>query len=122
MEEAVQRIHKCIKNGDTILSLCNLTLTYLPNILPRSLTYLYCYNNKYLHITQQMANKYRLSKTPNYIMLASRIQLFWKHKRNIIKMQLTEKIDEHSQEFIYKPDNFGYLMTKLHFTSLLSIS
>ena len=99
----------------------NNRLTSLPNILPPSLTNLRCIGNKYLHISQQQVTKYEVLSivTPNYWFLANMIQLFWKHKRKTTRLQLTRKIDEHSQEFIYRPGNFGYLMAELNFTTIM---
>src|SRR5438067_2250979 len=48
------------------------------NNLPSSLQYLYCENNKYLHITKNMATRFNLQETPNYNEMARTIQTFYK--------------------------------------------
>ena len=144
MDRVIQRIQQCIDNKNTSLNISwfklinvpnilpnsltelwcsNNQLTSLPNILSNSLTELRCSNNKYLHITQQQATTYGFHVTPNYWLLVSKIQLFWKLKRKTTRLQLTRKIDEHSQEFIYRPGNFGYLTAELNFTtSIININ
>jgi Leucine-rich repeat (LRR) protein len=67
--------------------------------LPNNLTWLNCYNNKYLHISKKYAKKFDLKETPNYEKYIIKIQKFWK-KRKLLKFMKSQT----SHQFFDIPD------------------
>ena len=92
----------------------------LPDGLPNSLQELYCFNNPYLNISNKISNKFGIKQTPDYNKYATIIQTKWKLKTKIKKLKFIKKLNNHINEFRYKPYGYGYLklIKKLIFNQL----
>lgn len=85
-------------------------LTMLP-ILPNLLNRLTCNNNKYLHIEPYVSQRFGLYPTPNYDYIVSRLQILYKAKLRLKRLKFLKQLEQHIDEFMYRPGNYGYMIT-----------
>jgi Leucine-rich repeat (LRR) protein len=83
-------------------------LKELPATLPTSLQELECFYNKYMHISHCNAIRFHLKKTSNYNEKAIMIQRIWRARRQLNKLKFLKSLEQHIDEFRYRPGNAGY--------------
>ena len=123
--KAKRRIKNWIKNNDPdqILDLSKLGLKFLPNLpnnlrrldcsrnqltqlpdLPHCLR-LDCSDNQYLYITKEIADKFHLRETPNYVLMIKPIQTRWKARFRLLKLR---RLQRHIDAFRYRLHSIGF--------------
>ena len=84
-------------------------LTKLPENLPNSLQELCCSYNPYLYIPKKYAIRFNIKETYNYNYCAFKIQNIYKAKRRLKRLKFCRHLQDHINEFRYRPKNGGYL-------------
>ena len=90
------------------LNCSNNQLTELPASLPTSLHKLNCSNNQYLYISQEHTTRLNIQQTPNYNEIIKPIQRIWKAKKRLTRLKFLSKLQQHIDEFRFRPGNSGY--------------
>jgi Leucine-rich repeat (LRR) protein len=102
-----------------VLICSNNNLTHLPKYMPASLDTVFCAENEYLHIDKQTATRYKLTETPNYNEHARTIQCIWRARHRMRRLRFCAILQQHIDEFRYRPNNSGYIESKISFNKTL---
>src|SRR5438552_2720154 len=92
----------------------NNQLTQLP-ALPHC-QHLDCSGNQYLYITKEMAIKYNLRETPNYLSLVKPIQIRWKARFRLLKLR---RLQRHIDAFRYRLYSLGFKELAQKYASIM---
>lgn len=108
-------------------------ITKIPDNLPvSSLDYLYFYgnqittlpdyilsihsvqhwNNPYLYIGKQQAEKLQCVETPNYTECANTIKKIWMARKRYKRLVFCKNLKEHACEYLLRPGNYYYYLLK----------
>ncbi len=98
-------------NGIKVLKCCFNRLKDLP-ILPNSLDMVLCTGNYEMkELSEYILQRFEVRQIP-YSTYAKKIQLIWRTWIKIKRLKFCRQLHLHFDEYLYRPNNFGYVETK----------
>jgi hypothetical protein len=100
----------------------NPKLLKLPDDIPEHLEQLGCSGHTYLNVPEKYAIRFGMKQTPNYETYARPIQLIYKAKYRKKRLRFLKQLQEHIDEFRFRPNNAGYQEVKTMFQQIATVS